>query len=440
MNRRTVAWLAVSVVLLLALALGACDGSDDKTDETDSGIAYPVPPSIPVAGESGSDSGTADTSAPSPVETTPPETVTDGVKTDPATSEVTEPATSEVTDPSTSVATEPSTSVATEPETDAPVTLSALQLQLREAALRVAQTDGVGIVSACTIRMSGNAGLSGEYTTDTIWRRVNGNCSLMDTEGLSGFILEEDDFYLLDNGVCVHGLSENEKNWLTENLFAGYVLPIDPAVVVELTATQGDSGTVVALSGISREAQNELFASLGIFASSTVQLNSATGAVTLNTEGLITDASFSMAILYEVEGEQLSLNVEYISTYLYDEDNPVMAPVDAEEYTDVSFEDCFGELIPDEPETEPTTEPATEPETEPDTKPVPENRVMYVTADVLRVRSSSDFQSETNTVGYLMKGTSVTILEDYGSYAVIEYKGERCYIGTKFLSETRPED
>lgn len=420
MNRRTVAWLAASVVLLLALALGACGGSNGKTGETDSGIAYPTPPSIPVAGESGSDSDTAGTSASSPVESTPPETVTDSVKTEPPTSE------------------------ATEPETDAPETLSELQLQLREAALRVVKTDGVGIVSACTIRMSGNAGLSGEYATDTIWRRVNGNCSLMDTEGVSGFILAEDDFYLLDNGICVHGLSKSEKNWLAENLFAGYVLPIDPAVVVELTATQGDSGTVVALSGISREAQDELFASLGIFASSTVQLNSATGAVTLNTSGLITDASFSMAILYEVEGEQLSLNVEYISTYLYDEDNPVMAPVDAAEYTKVSFEDCFGELVPDEPETEPTTvpatEPETEPETEPDTKPVPENRVMYVTADVLRVRSSSDFQSETNTVGYLMKGTSVTILEDYGSYAVIEYKGERCYIGTKFLSETRPED
>lgn len=422
MNRRTVAWLAASVVLLLALALGACGGSDGKTGETDSGIDYPVPPSIPVAGESGSDSDTVGTSAPSPAETDPPasETVTDSIKT------------------------EPSTSGSTEPETDAPNTLSALQLQLREAALRVAKTDGVGIVSACTIRMTGNAGLSGEYATDTIWRRVNGNCSLMDAEGLSGFILAEDDFYLLDNGICVYGLSKSEKSWLTENLFAGYVLPIDPAVVVELTATQGNSGTVVALSGISREAQDELFASLGIFASSTVQLNSATGAVTLNTEGLITDASFSMAILYEVEGEQLSLNVEYISTYLYDEDNPVMAPADAEEYMDVSFEDCFGELIPDEPETEPTTEPATEhetePETEPDTTPVPENRVMYVTADVLRVRSSSDFQSETNTVGYLMKGDSVTILEDYGSYAVIEYKGERCYIGKKFLSETRPED
>ena len=418
MNRRTVAWLAASVVLLLALALGACGGSNGKTGETDSGIAYPTPPSIPVAGESESDSGAADASTPSPAETTPPasETVTDSIKT------------------------EPSTSGATEPETDAPVTLSALQLQLREAALRVAKTDGVGIVSACTIRMTGNAGLSGEYATDTIWRRVNGNCSLMDTEGVSGFILAEDDFYLLDNGICVHGLSKSEKNWLTENLFAGYVLPIDPAVVVELTATRGDSGTVVALSGISREAQDELLASLGVIATSTVQLNSATGAVTLNTEGLITDASFSMAILYEVEGEQLSLNVEYISTYLYDEDNPIMAPADAAEYTNVSFEDCFGGLIPGEPATEPATEPTTEPTTEPATKPTPENRVMYVTADVLRVRSSSDFQSETNTVGYLMKGTSVTILEDYGSYAVIEYKGERCYIGTKFLSETRPED
>lgn len=418
MNRRTVAWLAVSVVLLLALALGACGGSDDKTGETDSGIAYPTPPSIPVAGESesGSDSDAAGTSASSPVESTPPETVTDSVKTEPPTSE------------------------ATEPETDVPETQSEIQLLLREAALRVAKTDGVGIVSACTIRMTGNAGLSGEYATDTIWRRVNGNCSLMDTEELSGFVLAEDDLYLLDNGICVHGLSKSEKNWLTENLFAGYVLPIDPAVVVELTATQGGSGTVIALSGVSRKAQDELFASLGVIASSKVQLNSATGAVTLNAEGLITDATFSMTILYEVEGEQLSLNVEYISTYLYDEDNPVMAPVDAAEYTKVSFEDCFGELIPDEPETEPETEPTTEPATEPETKPTPVNRVMYVTADVLRVRSSADFQSETNTVGYLMKGTSVTILEDYGSYAVIEYKGERCYIGTKFLSETRPED
>lgn len=418
MNRRTVAWLAVSVVLLLALALGACGGSDGKTGETDSGVAYPIPPSIPVAGESGA----ADTSAPSPAETSAsaPETVTDSIKT------------------------EPSTSGVTEPETNAPETLSALQLQLRDAALRVAKTDGVGIVSACTIQMSGNAGLSGEYTTDTIWRRVNGNCSLLDTEGVSGFILAEDDLYLLDDGICVHGLSKSEKNWLTENLFAGYVLPIDPAVVVELTATQGGSGTVVALSGITREAQDELFASLGIFASSTVQLNSATGAVTLNAEGLVADASFSMAILYEVEGEQLSLNVEYISTYFYDESDPVTAPADAAAYESISFEDCFGELIPDEPETDPATDVPTEPETElatePDTRPAPENRVMYVTADVLRVRSSSDFQSETNTVGYLMKGASVTILEDYGSYAVIEYKGERCYIGTKFLSETRPED
>lgn len=412
MNRRTVAWLAVSVVLLLALALGACGGSDDKTGETDSGIAYPTPPSIPVAGESGSDSDTAGTSASSPVESTPPETVTDSVKTEPPTSE------------------------ATEPETDAPETLSELQLQLREAALRVVKTDGVGIVSACTVRVSGDAGLSDEYTTDTIWRRVNGNCVLTDAEETVGFIMVDGSLYLTENGICVSGLTKGETNWLIENLFAAYVLPIDPAAVVELTATNGGSGTVVALSGLTREAQDELFAALGVIASGTVQLNSATGAVTLNAEGLITDASFSMVILYEAEGEQLSLNVEYISTYLYDEDNPVMAPVDAAEYTKVSFEDCFGELIPDEPETEPTTEPATEPET----KPTPVNRVMYVTADVLRVRSSADFQSETNTVGYLMKGTSVTILEDYGSYAVIEYKGERCYIGTKFLSETRPED
>lgn len=407
MNKKTVVWLIAAVMLLLALALCACNASDDKEKETETdSMSYPVPPSIPVAGET-----ETDTAVPAPTETTP--------------------STSETA----------SDSIRVEPDTDAPeTTLSALELQLHEAALRVAKTDGVGIVSACTVQMSGNAGQSGEYTTDTIWRRVNGNCSLMDTDGLSGFILAEDTLYLLDDKTCISGLSKGEKSWLTENLCAAYVLPIDPTVVVDLNAATGNSGTVVSLSGITREAQDELFASLGLFASGKIQLNSATGAVTLNAEGMITDASFSMVILYEVDGEQLNLNVEYLSSYLYDEDAVVTAPVDAATYTKVSFVDHFGELIPDEPATEPDTDTPSEPDTEPDTQPTPTHRVMYVTADVLRVRSSADFQSETNTVGYLTKGTSVTILEDYGSYAVIEYKGERCYIGTKFLSETRPED
>ena len=161
-----------------------------------------------------------------------------------------------------------------------------------------------------------------------------------------------------------------------------------------------------------------------------VTLTEVTGAAALNANGSLADSSFRVSMTYTVEGDTYRQDVELICSYSYGDTEAIGVPTGADTCRAVSFRDLFDVDVPAETETGTATETAQEPQ---------QTVVRYVTATALNVRSSPDFSSASNIVGYLKKGDRVVILEDYGNYVVIEYNGKRCYIGTRYLSETKPD-
>ena len=234
-----------------------------------------------------------------------------------------------------------------------------------------------------------------------------------------------DGAHLTDAGVKVPALTAPQVAWIYESVIAPGLLPFDPVAVQTLNA----SGKSVTVSGVRDQYRDALLESLQTLADN-VTLTEVTGAAALNANGSLADSSFRVSMTYTVEGDTYRQDVEIICSYSYGDTEAIGVPTGADTCRAVSFRDLFDVDVPAETETGTATETAQEPQ---------QTVVRYVTATALNVRSSPDFSSASNIVGYLKKGDRVVILEDYGNYVVIEYNGKRCYIGTRYLSETKPD-
>ncbi len=393
--RSAVSLVSAAATLALVMSLIACGESGDRGTAS---ATYPEVPTIPIATETQAAASAAGTQA----------ETSGGKQTVPDTDTATSPSTTAVT----TTAAE-STEAPTEP-----------QKLLTSAAVRTANTDGAGVTVVCVVRLTDGAGQYTEVRSSIAWRRVGGSCT---QSGTNGYTLSGNAFYLPDAGVKVSGLTSPQAAWIYENVVAPGLLPFDPATVQTLNA----SGKSVTVSGVREQYREALLATLQI-PTDNATLTEAAGAALLTAEGCLADASFRVSATYTVEGDTYRQDMEITCTYSYGNTEAIGVPTGADACKAVSFRDLFGSDVTEETETETETAPATATEPQPST-------VRYVTATALNVRSSPDFSSSSNIVGYLTKGDKVVILEDYGSYVAIEYEGKRCYIGTRYLSETKPD-
>lgn len=382
----------VSAVATLALVLSLIACGETKGDGETASVVYPDVPNIPIATSSVTEAPAPSTNKPDSTQTTR------------------DPATASPTSAETATATEP-VDVLTEP-----------QRMLIAAAVRTANTDGAHVTVVCVNRLTDGAGQSTEVKNSVEWRRVGGNCT---QSGTGGYTLQGGTFYLTDAGVKVPALTAPQVAWIYESVIAPGLLPFDPVAVQTLNA----SGKSVTVSGVRDQYRDALLESLQTLADN-VTLTEVTGAAALNANGSLADSSFRVSMTYTVEGDTYRQDVEIICSYSYGDTEAIGVPTGADTCRAVSFRDLFDVDVPAETETGTATETAQEPQ---------QTVVRYVTATALNVRSSPDFSSASNIVGYLKKGDRVVILEDYGNYVVIEYNGKRCYIGTRYLSETKPD-
>lgn len=394
-NKVAVSLVSAAATLTLVLSLIACSGTEEGTVES---FTYPEVPNIPMATETA-----AGTSAQTAAKDS-------GTQTEPATA---------ADSSSSDTASDSPAETSPEPAEE----LSESVQKLKNAAIKTACTDGAYVTVVRVNRLTDSIGQSTEVRSSTVWRRVGGNCTL---SGVDGYTLLSDTVYLSGRQIMVSGLTETQIAWFYENYAAPGLLPFDPAAVQTLNA----SGKSVTVSGIREQYRDALLKSLQISAAD-MTLTEVTGAAALNADGTLADASFRVSVSYTAEGEAFRQDVEYICTYSYGAVEAVAAPSGSDACQAVSFRDAFGTDAADsEKESETETETASEPQA---------SAVLYVTATALNVRSSPDFKSDSNIVGYLKKGDRVVILADYGDYAVIEYSGKRCYIGTHYLSDKKPE-
>lgn len=396
MNFKLVASLSSSVAMLaLVFSLIACGGSGE--DITDSSATNPEVPSIPVA--SWSDK-----------EVEGPTNSTDRGESEPER----ETTATDSQDATESDKSEEVTTVS--PSVDDPTDPGAL---LNAAALRTATTNGAQADISCSVRLTDGNGQTTEAIMTVSWRRVGGNCV---QSGDVGYTVVDGTLYVPGVGVKIPGMTDRQMSWLYENMIAPGLLPFDPESVRTLNASE----RVVTASGVRDQYMSSLLASLQIYADD-VTLTESSGSVTLNDDMTLKSAEYRVALTYVAEGDTYRQEFVFDCTYRYDSEETVEIPEGAGSCSSVSFRDVFDIDIPDQTETESSQESSSEED------------VRYVTVANLNVRSSPDFSSEKNVVGYLHKGDRIVILQDYGSYARIEYKGKECYIGTRYLSAEKPD-
>ena len=363
----------VSAIATLALVLSLIACGETKGDGETASAVHPEVPNIPIATSSVTEAPAPSTNKPDSTQTTR------------------DPATEPPTSAETATATEP-VDVLTEP-----------QRMLIAAAVRTANTDGAHVTVVCVNRLTDGAGQSTEVKNSVEWRRVGGNCT---QSGNGGYTLQGSTFYLTDAGVKVPALTAPQVAWIYESVIAPGLLPFDPVAVQTLNA----SGKSVTVSGVRDQYRDALLESLQTLADN-VTLTEVTGAAALNANGSLADSSFRVSMTYTVEGDTYRQDVEIICSYSYGDTEAIGVPTGADTCRAVSFRDLFDVDVPAETETGTATETAQEPQ---------QTVVRYVTATALNVRSSPDFSSASNIVGYLKKGDRVVILEDYGNYVVIE--------------------
>ena len=396
MNFKLVALLSSSVAMLaLVISLIACGGSG--VNATGSSATNPEVPSIPIASQSEADDAATSSTARIESVTNREETTTGrqgGTESDES---------NDVTTASSAI--------------DEPVDPGAL---LNTAALRTATTDGAHVDIKCSIRLTDGSGQTTDFTTTVLWRRVGGNCI---QSGDSGYAWVDGILYVPGVGVKIDGMTDEQTAWVYENMIAPGLLPFEPDSVRTLNV----SDRVVTASGIRDQYLSALLASLGLEYAENVTLNESSGSITLNADTTLASATYRVVLTYAAEGDTYKEEVDFTCSYRYDSKETVEIPDGAGSCSSVSFRDVFDIDLPDQTETESTKDPSAEED------------VRYVTVANLNVRSSPDFSSEKNVVGYLHKGDRVVILQDYGLYARIEFKGKECYIGTKYLSVEKPD-
>lgn len=130
--------------------------------------------------------------------------------------------------------------------------------------------------------------------------------------------------------------------------------------------------------------------------------------------GIIISTSMSM----EIEGQAMTMQNEMRISFQY-ENITVQAPSDADTYQLCELDDILDGILPGEEE---------------------DTLTMYVTADVLRMRSTPDFSADNNIIGYLKRGDVVQVLLLTDDYAIIAFDDDQiAYVGINYLSELPPE-
>ena len=96
-----------------------------------------------------------------------------------------------------------------------------------------------------------------------------------------------------------------------------------------------------------------------------------------------------------------------------------------------------------DPDPDPTPDP--DPDPTPDPDPDPDEIVfedveetVYVTADSLTLRTSTDFDSETNTKFWVTKNTAIKRTGYHKDWSRVEWEGEIVYCSSKYLTTVNP--
>ncbi len=209
-------------------------------------------------------------------------------------------------------------------------------------------------------------------------------------------------------------LTEVQREIVAAALLEDSMTKADMTGFRKLTLTEkAGGGYTVEAKDFDKSTMEAVLAGMGMNAA-TVNMDDMYAQFELDAAGFVTEGTVHFGISYAVGTESVHLVVENGYVFDYADTLTVTAPDDKDSYESVSYEDIFGDLDDD-------------------------RLTLYVTANVLRVRSTPDFESDSNVVGYLRKGDAVQILVMYDGYALITYKDTLCYIGTFYLSETPPE-